>query len=108
MTKRIEYFIADGHTYQLPKAGNPYSYSADAFGSFGALSGNIFADEVNYDRDWIDESRRYYTNIVGKYGTQVQTLLKKAESIEISMICPLHGHIWRQNINYILNKYCLF
>lgn len=83
-------------------------YSADAFGSFGALSGNIFADEVNYDRDWIDESRRYYTNIVGKYGTQVQTLLKKAESIEISMICPLHGHIWRQNINYILNKYALW
>lgn len=83
-------------------------YSADAFGSFGALNGNIYADEVNYDRDWIDESRRYYTNIVGKYGNQVQSLLKKAGAIEISMICPLHGHIWRQNLNYIINKYMLW
>lgn len=80
-------------------------FSADAFGSFGALNGNIFADEVNYDRDWIDEARRYYTNIVGKYGNQVQALLKKANGLSISMICPLHGHIWRNNIGYILNKY---
>lgn len=83
-------------------------YSADAFGSFGALNGNIYADEVNYDRDWIDESRRYYTNIVGKYGNQVQSLLKKASAVEISMICPLHGHIWRQNLNYIIDKYSLW
>ena len=83
-------------------------YSADAFGAFGALSGNIFADEVNYDRDWIDEARRYYTNIVGKYGAQVQTLLKKANQLEIKMLCPLHGHIWRENQAYILNKYNLW
>lgn len=83
-------------------------YSADAFGSFGALNGNIYADEVNYDRDWIDESRRYYTNIVGKYGNQVQALLKKAGTVEINMICPLHGHIWRQNLNYIINKYAMW
>lgn len=80
-------------------------FSADAFGSFGALNGNIFADEVNYSRDWIDESRRYYTNIVGKYGAQVQALLKKASQLEVKMLCPLHGHIWRENLSYILEKY---
>ena len=49
-------------------------FSADGFGSFGALNGNVFADEVDFDRDWLDDARRYYTNIVGKYGASVQTL----------------------------------
>ena len=80
-------------------------FSADGFGSFGALNGNIFADEVDFDRDWLDDARRYYTNIVGKYGASVQVLLKKAASLEIAMICPLHGPIWRENLGYILEKY---
>ncbi len=80
-------------------------FSADGFGSFGALNGNIFADEVDFDRDWLDDARRYYTNIVGKYGASVQALLKKAASLEIAMICPLHGPIWRENLGYILEKY---
>ena len=80
-------------------------YSADAFGSFGAINGNLFADEVNFERDWLDDARRYYTNIVGKYGNQVQALLKKAATIEINMICPLHGLIWRKNIGWFVDKY---
>ena len=80
-------------------------FSADGFGTFGALNGNIFADEVNFDRDWLDDARRYYTNIVGKYGPSVQTLLKKAATLDIKMICPLHGPIWRENLGYILEKY---
>lgn len=80
-------------------------YSADAFGSFGAMSGNIFADECEFESKWLDDARRYYTNIVGKYGAQVQSLLKKASAIEISMICPLHGPIWRENIGFFVDKY---
>lgn len=80
-------------------------FSADGFGTFGALNGNIFADEVDFDRDWLDDARRYYTNIVGKYGASVQTLLKKAAGLEIAVICPLHGPIWRENLGYILEKY---
>ena len=80
-------------------------FSADGFGSFGALNGNIFADEVDFDRDWLDDARRYYTNIVGKYGASVQTLLKKAAGLDIAMICPLHGPVWRENLPYILKKY---
>ncbi len=80
-------------------------FSADAFGTFGALDGTIFADEVDFDRDWLDEARRYYTNIVGKYGIQVQALLKKASALDIKMICPLHGPVWRKDIGYILDKY---
>ena len=80
-------------------------FSADGFGSFGALNGNVFADEVDFDRDWLDDARRYYTNIVGKYGASVQTLLKKAAGLEIAVICPLHGPIWRENLSYILGKY---
>ena len=80
-------------------------FSADAFGTFGALNGNIFADEIDFDRDWLDDARRYYTNIVGKYGVQVQNVLKKAASLDIAMICPLHGPIWRENLGYILDKY---
>lgn len=80
-------------------------FSADAFGTFGALNGNLFNDEVNFDKDWLDEARRYYTNIVGKYGNPVQAALKKASTIEINMICPLHGPIWRNDLGYILDKY---
>lgn len=80
-------------------------YSADAFGTFGAINGNLFADEVDFERDWLDDARRYYTNIVGKYGPQVQALLKKAAAIDIQMICPLHGPIWRKNISWFVDKY---
>ena len=80
-------------------------FSADAFGTFGAVSGFLFADEVNFERDWLDEARRYYTNIVGKYGAPVQALLKKAAGLEIAMICPLHGPIWRENIAWFVDKY---
>ena len=80
-------------------------FSADGFGTFGALNGALFADEVNFERDYLDEARRYYTNIVGKYGDQVQTLLKKASALEIEMICPLHGFVWRKNISDFIGKY---
>lgn len=79
-------------------------FSADAFGSFGAISGNIFDDEVEFDSE-IDEYRRYYTNIVGKYGPQVNALLKKASGLDINMICPLHGLILRQNILKMVDLY---
>ena len=80
-------------------------FSADAFGTFGALNGALFADEVDFFSDYLKEARRYYTNIVGKYGTQVQALLKKAASVEIEMICPLHGFVWRKNIGDYAAKY---
>lgn len=80
-------------------------FSADAFGTFGALNGAMFADEVNFDRDYLDEARRYYCNIVGKYGTQVTSLLTKAAMLDIKMICPLHGFVWRRDIGYYVNKY---
>lgn len=84
---------------------NGVLFSADAFGSFGALDGKLFNDEVDFDRDWLDDARRYYTNIVGKYGPHVQHLLKKAQAIDIKVICPLHGPVWRNNFNYLLDKY---
>lgn len=84
---------------------NGVLFSADAFGSFGALDGKLFNDEVDFDRDWIDDARRYYTNIVGKYGPHVQALLKKAATIDIKVICPLHGPVWRNDFGYLLDKY---
>jgi len=84
---------------------NGVLFSADAFGSFGALDGKLFNDEVDFDRDWIDEARRYYTNIVGKYGPHVQALLKKASELDIKMICPLHGPVWRTDLGYFIDKY---
>ncbi|ABS34236.1 FprA family A-type flavoprotein [Clostridium botulinum] len=84
---------------------NGMLFAADAFGTFGALDGKMFNDEVNFDRDWIDEARRYYTNIVGKYGAQVQALLKKAKDLDIKTICPLHGPVWRSDLGYFLDKY---
>ncbi len=80
-------------------------FSADAFGHFGALNGAIFADEVDFDRDYLDEARRYYANIVGKYGVQVNAVLKKASALDIQYICPLHGFVWRKDIGYIIDKY---
>ena len=82
--------------------------TADAFGTFGALNGALFADEVDFHRDYLDEARRYYTNIVGKYGTQVQAVLKKAGGLDIQMLLPLHGFVWRQDLGYILGKYDLW
>ncbi|MBU3178309.1 FprA family A-type flavoprotein [Clostridium estertheticum] len=84
---------------------NGVLFSADAFGSFGSLDGQLFNDEVNFDRDWIDDARRYYTNIVGKYGPHVQDLLRKAGTIDIKIICPLHGPVWRNDLGYFLGKY---
>ena len=83
-------------------------FSADAFGTFGALRGGIFADEYDFEGEWLPDARRYYTNIVGKYGTQVQALLKKAAGIEIETICPLHGPVWRKNIGWFIEKYQLW
>lgn len=79
--------------------------TADAFGCFGALNGALFADEVDFDRDYLDEARRYYTNIVGKYGPQVLALLKKVEGLDVRMVCPLHGPIWRRDLGYLMDKY---
>ncbi len=80
-------------------------FSADAFGTFGAMSGNLFADEMNFEKDWLDDARRYYTNIVGKYGPQVQNLLKKAAGLDIQYLCPLHGPIWRKDAAWFIEKY---
>ncbi len=80
-------------------------FSADAFGTFGALGGSIFADEVNFEKEFLDEARRYYFNIVGKYGPQVQSVLKKAAGLEISIVCPLHGPVWRKDFAWFLQKY---
>lgn len=80
-------------------------FSADAFGTFGAINGNLFDSEVDWERDYLAEARRYYTNIVGKYGLQVQMMLKKAAALDIKMICPLHGLMIRENINLLLDKY---
>ena len=82
--------------------------TADAFGCFGALNGRLFADEVDFDRDYLDEARRYYTNIVGKYGSQVQAVLKKAAELDIAMLLPLHGFVWRKELGYLLHKYDLW
>ena len=80
-------------------------FSADAFGTFGAIDGNIFADEVDFEHRYMDEARRYYSNIVGKYGVQVQALLKKAANLDIQMICPLHGVVWRKDLDKYIDKY---
>lgn len=83
-------------------------FSADAFGSFGALNGNLFADEVDFEKDWLPDARRYYCNIVGKYGDQVQAVLAKAATVDIRMLCPTHGPVWRENLGWILEKYSLW
>ncbi len=80
-------------------------FTADAFGTFGALNGNIYADQVDFVGEWLEESRRYYSNIVGKYGMQTKMMLKKLSTLDLDYICPLHGPIWRDNIDFILDKY---
>ena len=80
-------------------------FSADAFGTFGALNGKLFADECDFMAEFLDEARRYYTNIVGKYGMQVQAVLKKAAALEIAYVCPLHGFVWRRNLGDFIDKY---
>lgn len=80
-------------------------FSADAFGTFGVLPGDIFADESNFEKVYLEEARRYYANIVGKFGVSVQAALKKVSSDPIKMIAPLHGPIWRKNLEYIFEKY---
>ena len=83
-------------------------FSADAFGTFGALNGRIFADESDFMEDYLNEARRYYTNIVGKYGPQVQSALKKAAGLDIAMVCPLHGPVWREGFGSFVEKYLLW
>lgn len=83
-------------------------FSADAFGTFGALNGKLFADECDFMAEFLDEARRYYTNIVGKYGMQVQAVLKKAAALEIAYVCPLHGFVWRKDFGAYLEKYQLW
>ena len=86
---------------------NKMVFSADAFGTFGAFSGNIFSDEINFFEEWLPEARRYYTNIVGKYAVQTVNLLKKLSDFEVNYICPLHGPIWRDKdlIAQFIEKY---
>ena len=83
-------------------------FSADAFGTFGAVDGALFNDQVDFDKDWLFDARRYYGNIVGKYGPQVQAALKKLSGLDIQTICPLHGPIWRSDLGYLLGKYDLW
>lgn len=80
-------------------------FSADAFGTFGAFHGNLFADEVDFPNRYVDEARRYYCNIVGKYGPQVQAVLQKAAGLDIALLCPLHGPVWRKDLTWFLDKY---
>ena len=80
-------------------------FSADGFGSFGVVDGSVFADEHDFEKEYLDDARRYYANIVGKFGTQVQNLLKKAAGLDIAAICPLHGPVWRDNLGWFLDKY---
>ena len=80
-------------------------FSADAFGTFGAIDAGVFADNYDYEKQFLDDARRYYANIVGKYGMQVQAVLKKTEKFDIRLICSLHGPVWRKNIAYFLDKY---
>lgn len=133
--RQIGFKLVDNHEQIIVKEGDTYSFgahtfafveapmvhwpevllsydvkdgvlmAADAFGTFGALDGKLFNDEVNFDRDWLDDARRYYTNIVGKYGPFVQDVLKKAATLDIKYICPLHGPVWRSDFGYIIDKY---
>ena len=79
-------------------------FSADAFGTFGALGGSVWADEVDFEHDFLDDARRYYINIVGKYGVQVQSVLKKAAGLDIKVLLPLHGPLWRESIGWFVES----
>ena len=80
-------------------------FSADAFGTFGALDGKLFNDEMDFQQELLDEARRYYTNIVGKYGPHVQSLLKKVSKFPVKMIAPLHGPVWRRDLEWFVDKH---
>ncbi len=80
-------------------------FSCDAFGSFGTLDGGIFDDEVDFERYYEDDMRRYYSNIVGKYSNMVQKAFKKLEGVEVKIICPSHGLIWRENPSKVIGLY---
>lgn len=83
-------------------------FSADAFGTFGALSGNVFADKTYKGEEWLAEARRYYTNIVGKYGAQTKMALSKVNALDIQVVAPLHGPVWRKDIDKFVEKYNLW
>ena len=80
-------------------------FSADAFGSYGAINGSVFADSKDFEKDLLNEARRYYTNIVGKYGMQTVAAVNKVSSLDIKMICPLHSYIWRKDLDKIIGFY---
>lgn len=84
---------------------NKTLFTADAFGVFGALNGALFADEVDFFGEYMSEARRYYTNIVGKYGQMVMNALKKVSAFELKTVCPLHGFVWRKDFDKYLDKY---
>jgi flavorubredoxin len=89
-------------TYELTEKA---LFSGDAFGSFGALDGGIFDDEIEFERYYEDEMRRYYSNIVGKYSNMVQKAFKKLDSFDIKYICATHGPIWRSDVNKVIFLY---
>lgn len=80
-------------------------FSCDAFGGFGTLDGGIFDDEIDFERNYLSEMRRYYSNIVGKWSDKVQLAFKKLAGLEIRIICPSHGPIWRENPGKVLGLY---
>lgn len=80
-------------------------FSADAFGTFNALNGALFADELDFYNNFVGEARRYYANIIGKYGPQVQSALKKVANFDVRMICPLHGPVHRKDFSAYIEKY---
>lgn len=85
-------------------------FTADAFGTFGALNGKLFNDELDFPHAWLPEARRYYANIVGKYGPPVQALLSKAAALgdRLKLLCPLHGPVWRTDLAWFMGKYDLW
>ena len=87
------------------EANEKVLFSADAFGTFGTVDGGLFADEYSAEHEMLPEFRRYYTNIAGKYGSQVKLLLDKAQNLDISYVCPLHGPVWRSKIDFLIEKY---
>ena len=80
-------------------------FTADAFGAFKTMNGNLYDDEVNFQSEWLGEARRYYTNIVGKFGIQVNNVLKKVAALDIDLIAPLHGALHQSDIKWLIGKY---
>jgi flavorubredoxin len=108
-TKKIKFYMAP--MVHWPEVMFSYElsedilFSADAFGSFGTHNGNLFADESDWENLFLDETRRYYSNIVGRYGSQVESVFKKLEIDKIKQIFPLHGPLWRKDLKIIFDKY---